>query len=241
MPYTYTLAWQAANAGLPLMRPLWLNYPDDPRTWDMGSQYLWGDDLLVAPVTREGARHRAVYLPEGTWFDFWTWQRYGGGVALEVPAPLERMPLFVRQGAIIPMAPVSQYDGELAWRDLDVLVCPSADESSFVLYEDDGRTNGHKRGLFVTSEIRCRRDGETTVVEIGEPEGESALLPPGRGYVIRLRHDGPDPQVSEEGGADLLRLDPDRRSADRGWWREGSFLMVRPQGRAFRIVVRPGT
>ena len=65
MPYTYTLAWQAHRDGLPLMRPLVLNYPDDPRVWDLGTQYLWGDDLLVAPVSRAGATHWPVYLPAG--------------------------------------------------------------------------------------------------------------------------------------------------------------------------------
>ena len=78
MPYTYTLAWQAHREGLPLMRPLVLNYPDDPRVWDLGTQYLWGDDLLVAPVSRAGATHWPVYLPAGTWHDFWTHEIHRG-------------------------------------------------------------------------------------------------------------------------------------------------------------------
>ena len=88
MPYTYTLAWQAHCRGLPLMRPLVLNHAADSRTWQLGSEYLWGDDLLVAPVTREGATHWPVYLPEGRWHDFWTHEvyegrarRHGGGAA----------------------------------------------------------------------------------------------------------------------------------------------------------------
>ena len=84
LPYTYTLAWQAYAHGLPLMRPLVLNYPDDPRTWTIGHEFLWGDDLLVAPVTREGATAWPVYLPAGRWHDFWTGARLrrpGGGHA----------------------------------------------------------------------------------------------------------------------------------------------------------------
>ncbi|MGH7122872.1 MAG: TIM-barrel domain-containing protein, partial [Stellaceae bacterium] len=85
MPYTYTLAWQAHTQGLPLMRPLVLNYPEDARVWELGSEYLWGDDLLVAPVTRAGATQWPVYLPAGRWHDFWTHAVHDGpgGVAVE--------------------------------------------------------------------------------------------------------------------------------------------------------------
>ena len=79
MPYTYTLAWQAHTQGLPLMRPLVLNYSDDPEVLDRSSEFLWGDDILVAPVTRAGARHWPVYLPKGTWYDFWTGEAHDGG------------------------------------------------------------------------------------------------------------------------------------------------------------------
>jgi alpha-glucosidase (family GH31 glycosyl hydrolase) len=240
MPYTYTLAQQAAEAGLPLMRPLWLNYPDDPRTWDLGSEYLWGDDLLIAPVTREGARRWAVYLPGGAWLDFWTWRRHAGGAAVEVEAPLERMPIFVREGAVIPMAPVAQYDGEFPWRALEILVCPAAGESVFELYEDDGRTNAYRRGRFAVTKFWYLREGHDHLVEIEEPGGEPSLVPRDRRYVIRMPYDGPEPRLSVEGGGDLPLLEPGRRGEGAGWWLEGDFLMVRPRERAFRIRVRPG-
>ena len=109
MPYTYTLAWQAHRHGLPLMRPLVLNHAADPRTWELGTEFLWGDDLLVAPVTREGATHWPVYLPAGRWHDFWTHEAYEGPCGISVEAPLDRLPLFVRAGAIVPMGPVTQH------------------------------------------------------------------------------------------------------------------------------------
>src|SRR5206468_2219301 len=112
LPYTYTLAWQAHTLGLPLMRPLVLNYPNDPRTWALDHEYLWGDDLLVAPVTREGASAWPVYLPSGRWFDFWTGSRYEGPGGVTLAAPLERLPLLVRGGAILPLGPVVQHTGE---------------------------------------------------------------------------------------------------------------------------------
>src|SRR5215467_8091913 len=90
LPYTYTLAWQAHAMGLPLMRPLVLNYPDDPRVWQLGHEFLWGDDLLVAPVTREGATAWPVYLPRGVWHDVWTGARYEGPAGVTLEAPLDR-------------------------------------------------------------------------------------------------------------------------------------------------------
>jgi alpha-glucosidase (family GH31 glycosyl hydrolase) len=124
LPYTYTLAWQAHTLGLPLMRPLVMNYPDDPRVWGLGHQFLWGDDLLLAPVTREGARAWPVYLPAGTWFDFWTGARHEGPGGITVEAPLDRLPLFVRAGAIVPLGPVLQHTAERPLDDVTLLIHP---------------------------------------------------------------------------------------------------------------------
>jgi alpha-glucosidase (family GH31 glycosyl hydrolase) len=125
LPYTYTLAWQAHTSGLPLMRPLVLNYPDDPRVWALGHEFLWGDDLLVAPVTREGATAWPVYLPAGAWYDFWTGARHDGPRGITVAAPLDRLPLHVRAGAIIPLAPVVQHTGEWPVDELTLLIYPT--------------------------------------------------------------------------------------------------------------------
>ena len=120
MPTLYTLAYEAHRTGLPLMRPLVLNYPDDAETWELGTEFLLGDDLLVAPVTLPGATHWPVYLPAGTWHDFWTNETYTGGRGVSVAAPLDRLPLFVRGGAILALGP-----GGAAPRRL----CPLGDHS----------------------------------------------------------------------------------------------------------------
>jgi alpha-glucosidase (family GH31 glycosyl hydrolase) len=105
MPYSYTLVREAHETGMPLMRMLALAYPDNPEALDRSSEFLWGEDILVAPVTREGARHWPVYLPRGAWYDFWTGVRYEGPGAVSVDAPIDRLPLFVRCGAILPLGP----------------------------------------------------------------------------------------------------------------------------------------
>jgi alpha-glucosidase (family GH31 glycosyl hydrolase) len=176
LPYTYTLAWQAYGDGLPLMRPLVLNYPDDPRVWTLGHQYLWGDDLLVAPVTREGATTWPVYLPAGTWYDFWTGARHRGPGGVTVPAPLERLPLFVRGGAILPMGPVMQHSGERPMDELTLRVHPEG-TSRFELYEDDGRTQRYREGRYALTEFECSvAPGEVTL-RIGAPREDTSVLP----------------------------------------------------------------
>ncbi len=93
----------ASATGLPPMRPLFLNFPDDPTSWEVEDQFLLGSDVLVAPVTAEGVRDRAVYLPEGSaWTSAWTGERVEGGTWLQCSAPLERIPVFFRDGGALP-------------------------------------------------------------------------------------------------------------------------------------------
>jgi alpha-glucosidase len=128
LPYTYTAFWRHTETGLPVMRPLELEAPDDPRAALREDVFMWGDDLLVAPVLRKGVRRRRVYLPAGDWYDFWSGTRVLGGRSVLVDAPLERIPLFVRAGTALPLA-----NGELR-------IFPG--EGVSWLYEDDGATIG---------------------------------------------------------------------------------------------------
>jgi alpha-glucosidase len=221
LPYTYSLAWQAHVEGLPLMRPLVLNYPDDPRAFELASEYLWGDDLLVAPVTRDGARHWPVYLPRGKWYDFWTHEVHEGPASVSVAAPLERLPLFARAGALLPLGPVMQFDGERELADITVLVYPGG-RSSFTLYEDDGTTRAYQRGAYALTELTCRVEGDAVTCGVGPVRGDEALLPSARRYAFQIRTERP-PRVVELGGRQL----PHRRDGeDAGWWHDGSFVFV---------------
>ena len=199
MPYTYTLAWQAHTLGLPLMRPLVLNYPDDPRVWTLGHQYLWGDDLLVAPVTREGATAWPVYLPRGRWYDFWTGARHEGPGGVTVEAPLDRLPLLVRGGAIMPMGPVVQHTGERPLDEVTLLIYP-AGASRFELYEDDGRTNAYRRGQYALTPHRVRAEPGRVTVRIERRWAIGPWCRPVAAIVLRLRVDRPS-AVAVEGTA----------------------------------------
>lgn len=224
MPYTYTLAWQAHRQGLPLMRPLVLNYPDDPRTWDLGTQYLWGDDLLVAPVTKAGASHWTVYLPRGAWHDFWTHEAHQGPGGVTVEAPLDRLPLFVRAGAILPLGPIMNYAGERVIDAITLLTYPSG-RSTFTLYEDDGETTGYLEGRHVLTDFACSTEPEGLYCRIGPSQGETTLLPPGRSYTFQIHAPRPPAAVVLEDGQPVRR---DRDAEGAAWWHDGErFLFVR--------------
>jgi len=102
-PYLYAYAQQATTTGLPIMRHLMLEYPDDPMAWSTEDEYLLGEKILVAPVIAKGATTRSLYLPKGAWVDYWTGELFDGGRQVEVPAPLDRIPILVRAGSLIPL------------------------------------------------------------------------------------------------------------------------------------------
>ncbi len=156
LPYLYTAVWQSTQNGLPLARPLLLAYQDDPQTHALADEFLCGDALLVAPVLEEGATRRRLYLPTGEWYDFWSDERLEGPSWVEVDAPLERIPLFVRAGSVLPLAPAN-----------DLHVYPG--HSVSWLYEDDGESTAYRQGEYrltrwelsagTASALRCHCEG----------------------------------------------------------------------------------
>jgi alpha-glucosidase (family GH31 glycosyl hydrolase) len=145
LPYLYSAVRECATTGMPIMRALWLHFPDDPKAVECGDQYLWGRNVLVAPVVEKGATARQVYLPRGAWYDFWTGERLEGGREISRPVDLETLPLYVRAGSILPLGPVKQFAAERVEEPLHVLLYPGAD-ASFLLYEDDGTSFNYRRG-----------------------------------------------------------------------------------------------
>jgi alpha-glucosidase/alpha-D-xyloside xylohydrolase len=160
LPYTYSVARECTETGLPMMRALWLHHHDDAAAVGRGDQFLWGRDILVSPVVEKGATSRRLYLPRGTWFDFWTGEVLEGGSQIDRAVDLETMPLHVRCGAILPLGPVKQYTSEAVDGPLTVTIYPGAD-GAFTMYEDDGVTFDYRRGdwmgLAMTWADRTRR------------------------------------------------------------------------------------
>jgi len=145
LTYNYTLAWQARETGLPFMRALWLHYPGDAKARGIGNEYLWGRDLLVAPVFEKGATSREVYLPQGQWYDFWSGELHEGDRKIRRPVDLATMPIFVKAGTILPLDPIRQYTGEEVKEPLTIRIYRGADGSAQI-YQDDGDSNGYLKG-----------------------------------------------------------------------------------------------
>ncbi len=164
MPYLYTLMWRASRDGTPAIRPLLWDFPQDATAVKTDDAFMLGPDVLVAPVLEEGALERSAYLPEhaGGWYDWHTGKHFDGGASVTVPAPLGRLPVFVRAGALIPLGDPTGI-GDLR----EVLVCGLVEGATGELYEDDGET-ADWRGTGGTL-IRFRvRDGEIAITQEGE-------------------------------------------------------------------------
>lgn len=148
LPYLYSLSVQAVADGLPLMRPLLLDFPDDPETWQLNDQFLLGKDLLAAPVLRPGQTRRLVYFPAGDWYCIWTGQKYSGQNWEVIPVSFERLPLFQRAGTAIPLQPVQQHTDTAWWPELNWQIAPAAHVSGQV-YADagEGYADGHWQTL----------------------------------------------------------------------------------------------
>jgi alpha-glucosidase len=146
LPYLYTALWQSTQTGLPIARPLFLAFQDDPAAHALEDQFLCGDHLLVAPVLEKGARKRTVYLPTGAWYDFWTDVRYEGPAWIEVEAPLTRVPLFVRAGSVLPLGPAMDYVGQRTTSPPTLHLYPGGGTSW--LYEDDGESPAYRQGEY---------------------------------------------------------------------------------------------
>jgi alpha-glucosidase/alpha-D-xyloside xylohydrolase len=183
LPYNYTLLREASDTGLPPMRALWLHYPKDSEALKLGDEYLWGRDILVAPVVEKGAKSRRIYLPAGDWYDWWTRDKTSGKRWIERPVDLRTMPLYVRAGAIIPLDPVRQYTSEKVNQPTTIAVYPGAD-GAFVMYDDDGTSLDYKRDIAAWTSFRWNDRTRTLTIQ---PDSRTKLKPAGaRSFEVLL-------------------------------------------------------
>ena len=190
IPYLYTLAEATYRTGLPPMRPLFLEFPDDQATWKLNDEWMLGARVLAAPVLTKGGE-RKVYLPPGNWFDGNTGKAIGGSQTLDLtPVPLDVIPFYVRAGTILPLGPVTQSTAE-AEDPLEVRIYPGAD-TAFSLYEDDGTTYDYEKGNF--TRIPMRWNDRQHTLTIGDRQGHYAGMLTTRHLVIALP-DGSTKQV----------------------------------------------
>ncbi|HVT82576.1 MAG TPA: TIM-barrel domain-containing protein [Phycisphaerae bacterium] len=170
IPYTYTLTREAYDTGMPLMRALWLHYPADKQAWGQSEEYLWGRDMLIAPVYEKGAATREIYLPAGTWYDFWDNSPHPGGTTVNRSVDLATMPIYVRAGAIIPVDPVRQYMTQPVTEPTTLKVYTGAN-GEFTLYEDDGNSQGYMQNKGTWTKIAWDDGAKKLTITAAPPAG----------------------------------------------------------------------
>ena len=193
-PYTYSAVRQSCVESLPLVRPLYLDYPGEEAAYHQPQQYLYGDHLLVAPVTEPGVGtnrigRQVVWFPAGdTWFNFFTGEAFKGGREVLVAAAIDEFPLYVRGGTPLPMRPFSQRMATAPLTELVVRCYPGEDGrvGATTLYEDDGLSIGYSRGEFAETSLRYVRHGDEVSVTVSPASGTFAGQPDARSVVLEF-------------------------------------------------------
>jgi len=216
MPYIYAAARRMHEAGEPMMQPLALAFQGDERFADVVHEWMFGRDLLVAPVLFEGQTQREVILPAGRWTDLWTDREYRGPASISVPVDVRSVPVFVKAGAVIPTTVPMAYTAEKPWDPVTIEVYPASSGGGITLYEDDGRTYAYENGEYATTIITSGQTGVGGLsVLIDRTRGAYASAVPQRRYVVRAHNQGPPTSVSLNG--EPLRERGSASDAERGW------------------------
>jgi alpha-glucosidase len=205
MPFLYTTLEEAHRTGIPIVRPLVLNYQNDENTVNLDDEFMIGDDLLVAPILKPNLTQRPVYLPSGIWYDFWTNQRYFGGRMISVNSPLETVPMFVRGGAIIPMWPTMNYIGERKPDPITFAIYPdAAGRASMTLYEDDGVSPAYKTDTVRRTMLNVSRTAQGFRIDVSCPTGNYSPGPRTFRFVVKRPFREPAATVGDNGKAQRL-------------------------------------
>ncbi|MGI6219559.1 MAG: TIM-barrel domain-containing protein [Bacteroidaceae bacterium] len=200
LPYTYSLAGRVTQADYTPVRLLAFDFAQDSAVLDLKDEYMYGPSLLVCPVTKpmyygpssqplqQTQKTRSVYLPRGRqWTDFWTEKHYEGGQTIKADAPLEKIPLYVPDGSILPLGPVVQYSAEQSGKMLTLHIYPGRD-ADFTLYEDEGDSYRYEQGAFST--IPLHWDEAAQTLTIGRRKGSYEGMPAERDFRIVVHHEG---------------------------------------------------
>jgi alpha-glucosidase len=243
-PYLDTEARRTYDTGVAFLRPLYYDWPEDDAAYTSKNEYLFGDQLLAAPVTAAadkvtGLATEQVYLPKGDWIEWPTGRHFAGPVSAERSFSIAQIPVYVKAGAIVPMQPPMRYTGEKPVDPLIVNVWPlvPGKSSSYSVYEDSGLSVDYQRGVFARTPIKATQTLDTLRVEIGPVEGSYPGMLKTRGYELRLPADWPPVSVTVNGKA----LKPVKPGEPGGWRYEGNTLTtivpVPAQSTAAKVVV----
>ncbi len=186
LPYLYSLFWEAHQTGAPILRPMFWHYQNDPQVYDGAwqEQFLIGENLLVAPVTRVGQNLKKIYLPAGQWLDLNTEIVYDGSQTVIVDAPLDRLPMFLKSGGILPSQEAVQFVGEKAMMKLIVDIFPTTQPTSYSFYEDDGASVEYTAGQYRLTDFSITLKGNELLIK--KNRGRDAYQPVDRALQFRV-------------------------------------------------------
>ncbi len=215
LPYIYNAMYEASVIGIPAMRPMIFEYPDDPNFIWNEDEFMFGSDLLIAPVLMPNATTRAVRLPHGEWYDYWTGTPYNGNQSVTVDAPIIRMPIFVKAGAIIPSQQVVQYTGQAPIGPLTLTVYPTSLQSSAAYYEDDGISFEYEKGTYLKRTFNQWNSAKAITLTLSKSEG--SYVPMKRSLAIHFVNIGTEPKTVEANG-NTLKQQSNPQGFMQGWY-----------------------
>jgi alpha-glucosidase len=236
LPFLYTELEAAHRTGVPMFRPLLLNYQSDYNTVTIDDQFMVGADLLAAPIVKQGQTQRVVYLPAGTWFDYWTGKQYSGGTTIHAEAPLETVPLYVRGGAIVPMGPEMNYVGEKTGGPLTFVIYPdSKGHAEAALYEDDGVSPAYAKGAFRRTSVTYQTSVAGSEITVGAAAGPYQTAP--RSLVFSVRSGQPVKEAALD-GKPLATIQSGQSGP--GWWKsaDGVTVQFADDSKAHKVILR---
>ena len=169
LPYIYSLAWKTTSESYTPMRPLVMDFRTDARAANVGDQFMYGPAFLVNPVTEPASMTRPVYLPQAKWYDFWTGASVDGGRMINAITPLDRLPLYLRAGSILPLGPDEEWSTQKPEDPIELRIYPGAD-GDFVIYEDENESYNYEKGVYAT--IPLHWDDAAHTLTIGDRKGQ---------------------------------------------------------------------
>jgi alpha-glucosidase len=236
LPFLYTTLEEAHRTGVPLFRPLVLNYQDDANTYNLDDEFMVGSDLLVAPILQPNQTSRMVYLPSGVWYDLHGGKKYSGGTMIRVDAPLEVVPLFMRGGSIIPEGPEMNHVGEKPFDPLTFYIHPDEQgRAATTLYEDDGTSPAYKRGISRRTRVTVSPSDKGFEITVGASEG--SYQTGARKFLFVAPFDAPVREVTLDGKR-LGQGGTDGKSVGYHSGKGMIGIMIEDDGQQHRIVIR---
>jgi alpha-D-xyloside xylohydrolase len=201
LPYIYSLAWKTTSEAYTPMRPLIMDFRTDPRAIDIGDQFMYGPAFLVNPVTQPAATNRRLYLPEAKWYDFWTGEMLTGPRTIDAAAPIDRIPLYVRAGSVIPMGPEMEWSTQKPEDPTELRIYRGAD-GQFTLYEDENDNYNYEKGTYATIPFSWNDAAQT--LTIGQRKGQFPGMLQERTFHIVFAGEHHGAGISAEENADKL-------------------------------------